>query len=197
MSGIFWTLIFDMVTSVVDDSRSSPPWDGEIAEEDPLREPLPTEPTDFSVAGLEFWQVGELPLGCVITFACPDQEEGAREPCMVAVLVQSQGLDDHGHTLGVRFLGAMSPMAREWGIKRFSKEKKMVHLCRSPGGDFCQAASRAIHVTDFCYWPPGSFRGEYADKKFMKEMKEFLTHLKSEGASLQEGRCPATRMGQR
>ena len=174
-----------MVTSVVGDRRSSPPCE-DHEEQDPLQEPLPLEPTDFSVTDLYFWQVGELPLGCVLTFACPEVEEGTPEPRMVAVLVQSRELNDHGHTLGVRFLGAMSALAREWGIKRFSKEKKMVHLCREPGGDFCQAATRAIHVKDFCYWPPGSFNAEYADKKFMKEMKDFLSHLE-EGRGIPPG----------
>ena len=85
-----------MVTSVVGDRRSSPPCE-DHEEQDPLQEPLPLEPTDFSVTDLYFWQVGELPLGCVLTFACPEVEEGAPEPRMVAVLVQSRELNDHGH----------------------------------------------------------------------------------------------------
>ena len=176
--GKSWTQISRMVTSVREPEFPPSPC-LEEAEEVPAAAPegYPDEPTEFSTFNVRFWERGDIPLGSVLTFKHPEETTEGAAPSMIAVLVQSFKADENGYSLGVRILGGMSAAAREWGIKRFSKEKRMLHLCRDPSDLFCQV-DRSVHVQEFCLWPPGTFKGDYADKKFMKEMDEFLKGLK-------------------
>ena len=147
--------------------------------ESPEIREFPAEATEFSTFNVSFWELGSIPIGAVLTFKVPGVEEDESSPNLVAVLVQTSGTDVFGHGLGVRFLGAMSGQGRDWGIKRFSKEKRMLHLCKDPDDPVCKA-DRSVHIQEFCYWPPGTFNGDYADKKFMKEMRAFLEKMEAE-----------------
>ena len=141
-------------------------------------EPRPTEFTDYDTHNVSFWQLEDIPIGSVLTFtvlgggSIPLSEE----PAVVAVLCVSASRDDSGIWITCKFLGSDKTWGKQWGVSTFSRKKKCLHLCRQTSD--CMAEP-GHHVTEFGYWPVGSFHAGYVEKRQRSFLDQFVADLKS------------------
>ena len=166
---VSWIVISEMVR------RSPPPEDFELpalgAEGE---EEWPPEHTSFDSNRVTFWELGPIPPGSVLTFV-EDSEEEDQEPAIIAVAVTgSDPKDSAGVFIRVKFLGSDQAWGKTWGVSQFSRKKKGIFIRR--GGEPCPR-SDAVPLTEFGFWPPGTFRADYVEKRNMKEYEKFLKSL--------------------
>ena len=166
---VSWIVISEMVR------RSPTPEDFELpalgAEGE---EEWPPEHTSFDSNRVTFWELGPIPPGSVLTFV-EDSEEEDQEPAIIAVAVTgSDPKDSAGVFIRVKFLGSDQAWGKTWGVSQFSRKKKGIFIRR--GGEPCPR-SDAVPLTEFGFWPPGTFRADYVEKRNMKEYEKFLKSL--------------------
>ena len=146
--------------------------------------PWPTEFKDFDTHNVGFWELEPLPVGSVLTFTVDsDLDPANSEAGVIAVLVLSSERDESGIWITCRFLGSDKDWGRKWGVKTFSRSKKCVHLCREI--EDC-IEEPGHHVVEFGFWPVGTFRAGYVEKRQRKYMDDFVAALKRGEDPLEE-----------
>ena len=134
--------------------------------------------TDPSFRGLDL-----PPRGSVITYTLnPPAEQ--KEPSIFAVLVLEAWFGDDGVWVKVKFLGADQVWGKSAGISTFSRGKKDLHLCFQFGPQ-C-GLLKGMHIREFGYWPPNTFKGAYVEEKKMAEVRKILAE-ESQPARPEEG----------
>ena len=137
-------------------------------------EDWPPEHTSFDSNRVTFWELGPIPPGSVLTFV-EESEEEDQEPAIIAVAATgSEPKDSTGVFIRVKFLGSDQAWGKAWGVSQFSRKKKGIYIRR--GGEQCPR-SDAVPLTEFGYWPPGMFRGDYVEKRNVKEYEKLLKGL--------------------
>ena len=139
--------------------------------------PWPTEFKDFSTYRVSFWALGPIPIGAVLTFTV-DPEDGTESeaPAIVAVLCTSAERDDTGIWISCRYLGSDKDWGKKWGVSTFSRKRLRLHLCRQIEDCF---AERGYHVTEFGFWPVGTFQAGYVEKRQKAFLDQFISDLRA------------------
>ena len=139
--------------------------------------PWPTEFKDFSTYRVSFWSLGPIPIGAVLTFTVePEDEADSGAPAIVAVLCTSAERDATGIWISCRYLGSDKDWGKKWGVSAFSRKRLRVHLCRQSEDCFTE---KGHHVTEFGFWPVGTFQAGYVEKRQRTFLDQFISDLKA------------------
>lgn len=120
-------------------------------------EEWPPEHSSFVSNRVSFWELGPIPVGSVITFLQDPEEEGPIPAIIAVVVTGSEPKNSEGVQILVKFLGSDQAWGKTLAVGQFSRKKRGLHICK--GGEPCMR-SDAVHLTEFGYWPPGTFRGK-------------------------------------
>ena len=148
------------------EASPEPCWEEpELPEESPelsVLQPYPESFTSLISTDPSFRGLDLPPRGSVITYTLnPPAEQ--KEPSIFAVLVLEAWFGDDGVWVRVKFLGADQVWGKSAGISTFSRGKKDLHLCFQFGPQ-C-GLLKGMHIREFGYWPPNTFKGAYVEEK--------------------------------
>ena len=147
--------------------------------EETAEEEWPPEHASFDSHRVSFWELGPIPVGSVITFLQDPEEEGLIPAIIAVVVTGSEPKNSEGVQILVKFLGSDQAWGKTWAVSQFSRKKRGIHICK--GGELC-LRSDAVHLTEFGFWLPGTFQGDYVEKKNMRDYEKFVRSLQDSEA---------------
>lgn len=131
------------------------PEEREILREQLEARPKPTTPITYDVREAALWEHRYIPPGSVLVYDF--WTEAGDSLGEVAIFVDKVEQRDNGIWLDVRFLGCLSGQVKGQLQRYFKGDGKLCHLCYMQEGGCPVLATRALHLDQFTWHPPGDF----------------------------------------
>eukprot|EP00438_Fugacium_kawagutii_P016470 Skav211463 [mRNA] locus=scaffold379:272828:276699:- [translate_table: standard] len=152
----------------------------------------PTEPVEYDVTEAALWEHRHISAGSVISFRLRDDMNGVDQG-EVAVFVEEVENRKDGIDLVVKLAGAEDVGTRARLQSDFRKGKNRVHICYLHEGICPLVLEPRIHVTNFTWYPAGTFARPWVTstgKKLVASGATMLGATKGKG-----GKPPGRRRG--
>ena len=126
-----------------------------------------------------YWEDCPVEPGCVLELPIWEKLDGEEREGYMSVFVKDMMETEDGQTLGVRFLGGIPKWAQDAGVKRFSRERQRVHVCRNGAVACSFLGEKLYHTEEFKVLPRGAVPFDYVDSRMRKEWKRLLEELQA------------------